>query len=188
MKMKVGREPPRDLERVRAARKAVGRDCQLIVDANGAYSRKQALRFARAYEGEGVIWFEEPVVTTDLEGLRLVRDEAAMEITGGEYAYEAHDFRELIPVLDVLQADVTRCGGITGFLDAHALCARRSCRCPRTARRRSTSRWGVRCRPCGTSSGSTTTCASSACSSTERPSRSAERSGPTCRAPGWGWS
>jgi L-alanine-DL-glutamate epimerase-like enolase superfamily enzyme len=121
VKMKVGREPARDLERVRAARKAIGRRCELMVDANGAYSRKEALRFARAYEGEGVTWFEEPVVKTDVEGLRLLRDQAPMEVAGGEYAWEAHDFRELIPVLDVVQADVTRCGGITGFLDAHAL-------------------------------------------------------------------
>lgn len=121
VKMKVGREPARDLERVRAARRAIGRHCELMVDANGAYSRKQALRFARAFEEERVTWLEEPVVKTDLEGLRLVRDAAPMEVSGGEYAWDAHDFRELIAVLDVVQADVTRCGGITGFLDAHAL-------------------------------------------------------------------
>jgi L-alanine-DL-glutamate epimerase-like enolase superfamily enzyme len=121
VKMKVGREPGRDLQRVRAARNAVGRGCELFVDANGAYSRKQALRFAREFAAEGVSWFEEPVVKTDVEGLRLVRDQAAMEIAGGEYGWEPHDFRELLPVLDVVQADVTRCGGISGFLDTHAL-------------------------------------------------------------------
>jgi L-alanine-DL-glutamate epimerase-like enolase superfamily enzyme len=121
VKMKVGRDPARDLQRVRAARKAIGRQCELFVDANGAYSRKQALHFAREFAVEAVSWFEEPVVKTDVEGLRLVRDQAAMEIAGGEYAWEPHDFRELLPVLDVVQADVTRCGGITGFLDAHAL-------------------------------------------------------------------
>ena len=121
VKMKVGREPGRDLQRVRTARKAIGRTCELFVDANGAYSRKQAVQLARAFAGEGVSWFEEPVVKTDLEGLRLVRDQAPMEIAGGEYGWEPHDFRELLPVLDVVQADVTRCGGITGFFDAHAL-------------------------------------------------------------------
>jgi L-alanine-DL-glutamate epimerase-like enolase superfamily enzyme len=121
VKMKVGREPDRDLQRVRTARKAIGRGCALFVDANGAYSRKQALRVARELAGEGVSWFEEPVVKTDVEGLRLVRDAAPMEIAGGEYAWEPHDFRELLPVLDVVQADATRCGGFTGFLDAHAL-------------------------------------------------------------------
>jgi len=121
VKMKVGREPGRDLERVRAARKAIGRRCELFVDANGAYGRKQAIRMAREFAEEGVTWFEEPVVKTDVQGLGLVRDRAPMEVSGGEYAYEPADFLQLLPVLDVMQADVTRCGGITGFLDAHAL-------------------------------------------------------------------
>ena len=123
VKMKVGRDPRRDLERVRAARKAIGRGVDLFVDANGAYDRKEALKFAEEFAAAGVSWFEEPVVKTDLEGLRLVRDHASMEITGGEYAYEPADFLALLPVLDVIQADLTRCGGVTGFLDAHALCA-----------------------------------------------------------------
>ncbi len=121
VKMKVGREPAQDLARVRAARRAVGRSCELFVDANGAYSRKQALRLAAAFAEQGVTWFEEPVVKTDVEGLRLVRDHASMEVSGGEYGYEPYDFLQLIPVLDVVQADVTRCGGITGFVVVHAL-------------------------------------------------------------------
>jgi L-alanine-DL-glutamate epimerase-like enolase superfamily enzyme len=121
VKMKVGRDPAQDLARVRAARRAVGRSCELLVDANGAYSRKQAVRFAAGFAEQGVTWFEEPVVKTDVEGLRLVRDHASMEVSGGEYGYEASDFLQLIPVLDVVQADVTRCGGITGFIDVHAL-------------------------------------------------------------------
>ena len=123
VKMKVGRDPARDLTRVQAARKAVGRACNLFVDANGAYQRKQALRFAQEFTAAGVSWFEEPVLKTDVEGLRLVRDASPIEVTGGEYAYESADFRALMPVLDVVQADATRCGGITGFLDAHALIA-----------------------------------------------------------------
>lgn len=122
VKMKIGREPARDLERVRAARKAIGRRCELFVDANGAYGRKQAVRMAQDLAGEDVRWFEEPVVKTDLAGLRLVRDSAPMEVSGGEYAWEPSDFLQLVPVLDVMQADATRCGGVTGFLDAHALC------------------------------------------------------------------
>jgi L-alanine-DL-glutamate epimerase-like enolase superfamily enzyme len=121
VKMKVGRG--RDAERVRAARKAIGRGVELFVDANGAYDRKQALKLADEFAEAGVTWFEEPVVKTDIDGLRLVRDRApaSMEIAGGEYAYEPADVLVQIPVLDVVQTDVTRCGGITGFLDAHAL-------------------------------------------------------------------
>jgi L-alanine-DL-glutamate epimerase-like enolase superfamily enzyme len=127
VKMKVGRTPAEDAQRVRAAREAIGPGVELMVDANGAYSRKQALRFAEAFAGCGVTWFEEPVSSDDLEGLRLLRDRgpAGMEIAAGEYAYDLYDFRRLIERggVDALQADATRCGGITGFLRAGALAA-----------------------------------------------------------------
>jgi L-alanine-DL-glutamate epimerase-like enolase superfamily enzyme len=125
VKMKVGREPQRDLARVNAARKAIGRGVELFVDANGAYDRKQALAFADRFAEVGVTWFEEPVVRTDVAGLRLLRDRgpAGMEIAGGEYGYEPADFRLLLEAqaLDVVQADATRCGGVTGFLRNAAL-------------------------------------------------------------------
>jgi L-alanine-DL-glutamate epimerase-like enolase superfamily enzyme len=90
VKMKVGSEPARDPERVRAARAAIGPEAELFVDANGAYDRKQALGFAEIFAGQGVSWFEEPVSSDDLEGLRLLRDRApaAMDITAGEYGYD----------------------------------------------------------------------------------------------------
>lgn len=126
VKMKVGTDPARDLHRVRIARAAIGPDVQLFVDANGAYDRKQALAFADAFAREGVVWFEEPVSSDDVEGLRVLRDHAPapMEITAGEYGYVLADFRRLVDArcLDVMQADVTRCGGITGMLAVDSLC------------------------------------------------------------------
>ena len=127
MKMKVGREPLRDPGRVRAARQAIGDRCELFVDANGAYSRKQALAIAeRVAEESRVSWFEEPVPSDDLEGLRLLVDRAPadMDIAAGEYAYDLPDFRRLVHAgaVDVLQADATRCCGTSGFLRAAALC------------------------------------------------------------------
>ncbi len=126
VKMKVGRRPEEDVQRVRAAREAIGPDAELYVDANGAYSRKQALRKARDFAEYGVSWFEEPVSSNDLEGLRLLRDRvpAGMEITTGEYGYNAYDFRRLLEAgaVDVLQADITRCGGLLGVLHAAMLC------------------------------------------------------------------
>jgi L-alanine-DL-glutamate epimerase-like enolase superfamily enzyme len=122
VKMKVGREPNRDLDRVRIARLAIG-DAELFVDANGAFSSERALRCAEAYAAWGVTWFEEPVSSNDVDGLRLVRSKApaGMEIAAGEYAYTPDDFRALVGAVDCLQADVTRCGGITGFLQAGSL-------------------------------------------------------------------
>ena len=100
--------------------RAIGADAELFVDANGAYSRKQALAFAETFTEYGVSWFEEPVSSDDLDGLRLIRDRApaGMEITAGEYGYDLFYFRRMLDAgaVDVLQADATRCAGITGLL------------------------------------------------------------------------
>ncbi|MFN2475201.1 MAG: enolase C-terminal domain-like protein [Chthoniobacterales bacterium] len=126
VKMKIGREPDRDVERVAAARAAIGDDAQLFIDANGAYSRKQALELAYAFSEFDVSWFEEPVSSDDLEGLRLIRDDGppGMDIAAGEYGYDETYFRRMLDAgaVDVLQADATRCAGITGFLMTDALC------------------------------------------------------------------
>lgn len=127
VKMKVGRSPEDDFERTRHARQCIGPDAELFVDANGAYSRKQALEFAYRYAELGVNWFEEPVPSDDLEGLRLLRDRAppGMDITAGEYGYQLLDFQRMLAAgaVDCLQADATRCGGISGFLEAAAVCS-----------------------------------------------------------------
>jgi L-alanine-DL-glutamate epimerase-like enolase superfamily enzyme len=129
VKMKVGRDPLSDVERVRAARRAIGPDTELFVDANGAYSRKQALAFAERFSFYNVAWFEEPVSSDDLEGLHLIRDRApaGMEIAAGEYGYDLIYFARMLDAraVDVLQTDVTRCGGISEFLRVGALCQAR---------------------------------------------------------------
>jgi L-alanine-DL-glutamate epimerase-like enolase superfamily enzyme len=126
VKMKVGSEPRADLERVRAARQAIGPEAELFVDANGAYDRKQALAFAEQFAAHGVSWFEEPVSSDDLAGLRLMRDRApaGMDITAGEYGYDLYYFRRMLEAgaVDVLQPDATRCLGVTGWMHAAALC------------------------------------------------------------------
>jgi L-alanine-DL-glutamate epimerase-like enolase superfamily enzyme len=130
VKMKVGREPGRDLERVRVARAAIGPDTELYVDANGALSRKRALLFAARCVEHEVRWLEEPVSSDDLEGLRLVRDRtpAGIDVAAGEYGYTLSYFEAMLAAgaVDCLQADVTRCEGITGFLRVAALCQARS--------------------------------------------------------------
>jgi L-alanine-DL-glutamate epimerase-like enolase superfamily enzyme len=126
VKMKIGRDARADIQRVRLARQAIGDDGELFVDANGAYTRKQALEQAEKFKEFHVRWFEEPVSSDDLAGLRLMRDRgpAGMDIAAGEYGYDAGYFRRMLEAgaVDVLQADATRCGGITGFLQASALC------------------------------------------------------------------
>lgn len=130
VKMKIGTHPGQDLRRVRAAWEAIGPDAELFVDANGAYDRKQALDFAMAFDDLGVTWFEEPVSSDDLDGLRLMRDRApaGVEIAAGEYGYSLLYFRRMLDAgaVDVLQADATRCAGISEFLRVAALCEARS--------------------------------------------------------------
>jgi L-alanine-DL-glutamate epimerase-like enolase superfamily enzyme len=131
VKMKVGSEPERDPERVRIARAAIGEDAALFTDANGAYDRKRALELAEIFAAESnVSWFEEPVSSDDLEGLRLLRDRAPMgvDIAAGEYGYDTFYFRRMLDAgaVDVLQADVTRCGGVTQMLQVAALCSSRA--------------------------------------------------------------
>jgi L-alanine-DL-glutamate epimerase-like enolase superfamily enzyme len=126
VKMKVGAQPQHDVERVRAARRAVGDHVTLMVDANGAYPVKQALCFAAAFADAGGSWLEEPVSSDDLDGLRFVRDHAPhpIEVAAGEYGYDLLYFRRMLEAraVDVLQVDATRCGGITGFLSTARLC------------------------------------------------------------------
>jgi L-alanine-DL-glutamate epimerase-like enolase superfamily enzyme len=114
-----GRNEQRDLRRVELARDVVGSDVELYVDANGAYTRKQAIRLGQEMSKEwSVTWFEEPVSSDDLEGLREVRDQCTMDVAAGEYGYSPWYFAPLITsgAVDCVQADVTRCNGITGWL------------------------------------------------------------------------
>lgn len=126
VKMKIGRDAEKDVHRVQVAREAIGSTPELFVDANGAYSRKQALRQAEIFSKFDVRWFEEPVSSDDLDGLRLIRDRAPakMDIAAGEYGYDIFYFQRMLAAgaVDVQQADVTRCGGITAFLQIAALC------------------------------------------------------------------
>lgn len=125
-KMKVGRDAVADLHRVQVARECIGTDAELFVDANGGYSRKQALVQAERFTEQNVSWFEEPVSSDDLDGLRLLRDRApaAMDIAAGEYGYDFDYFRRMLDAgaVDVLQADATRCAGFTGLMQAAVLC------------------------------------------------------------------
>ncbi len=126
VKMKVGTDPDHDPARVAMARRAIG-DAGLFVDANGAYGTSQAQNLAQVFaEESGVTWFEEPVSSDNPAGLHRIRQHtrAPMEIAAGEYGYILADFRHLLhaEAVDVLQADASRCGGVTGFLLVAALC------------------------------------------------------------------
>ncbi|MGH8149154.1 MAG: enolase C-terminal domain-like protein [Steroidobacteraceae bacterium] len=126
VKMKIGSHPEHDPARVATAKRAIGA-ATLFVDANGAYGVRQAQALGRRFSEEhDVRWFEEPVSSDDLRGLCTVRNHvpAAMEVAAGEYGYTPGYFRRMLEsgAVSVLQADATRCGGITGFMQVAALC------------------------------------------------------------------
>lgn len=110
-----------DCRRVAVARQAIGPDVALMVDANGGYSAKQAIRLGRRFAAEqGVTYFEEPVSSDQLAQLRLVREQTPLAVAAGEYGYDPWYFRDMLRAgaVDILQADATRCLGITGWLQA----------------------------------------------------------------------
>ncbi len=126
VKMKVGTHPGDDPRRVKVARASVGDATELFVDANGAYTITQSLELGHRFVELGVRWFEEPVSSDNLSGLAEIRARApvGMDIAAGEYGYTAWYFKRMIDAqaITILQADATRCGGISGFLDVAALC------------------------------------------------------------------
>lgn len=126
VKMKVGRHPEQDAARLAAAREAIGPDVALMVDANGAFSPDQALAWLARHAHHGIDYFEEPVSSDDIAGLRLVRERVPREVSiaAGEYSWSPLDTQRLLAAdaVDIVQADVTRCGGITGLLQIGALC------------------------------------------------------------------
>jgi L-alanine-DL-glutamate epimerase-like enolase superfamily enzyme len=129
IKIKVGREKPADAERVRIAAEAAGEGTELMVDGNGAYSAAEAVEWAHRFREQGVRWFEEPVSSDDLAGLGHVRQHAppGLEVAAGEYGWNLPYFERMLAAqaVDVLQADVTRCGGITNLIRLDGMCSAR---------------------------------------------------------------
>jgi L-alanine-DL-glutamate epimerase-like enolase superfamily enzyme len=130
VKMKIGMDRGaswrRDIERISAVRQAIGPEVELYVDANGAYDRTQARRLGVLFAQEfGVTWFEEPVSSDDLRGLAELRRALPLDVTAGEYGYDLAYYQSMLAAdaVDVLQADVGRCAGITEWLRVAATCA-----------------------------------------------------------------
>jgi L-alanine-DL-glutamate epimerase-like enolase superfamily enzyme len=130
VKIKVGRDAKSDTERIALVRTVAGDDIEVMVDANGANTPVQAVRWAKVYGEEyGVSYFEEPVSSDDVHGLHYVRDHApaGMAIAAGEYGWNLPYFERMLraEAVHILQADVTRCGGITNMLRLDGLCKAR---------------------------------------------------------------
>ena len=124
VKIKVGHDPERDPDRLALCRKAIDPEVELMVDANGAFEPKRALREAERYAEYRVSYLEEPVSSDDRAGLAFVREHgpAGMAVAAGEYEWGLQQLGELAACVDIVQADVTRVGGITNLLRADGVC------------------------------------------------------------------
>jgi L-alanine-DL-glutamate epimerase-like enolase superfamily enzyme len=117
VKMKIGLGVEEDIERILAVREAIGTTPDLLIDANGRYSAKQAIALAQQV-ADASTYFEEPVSSDAVGDLAMIRQAIPQDVAAGEYGYDPWYFWNLLrsDAVDVLQADATRCLGITGFV------------------------------------------------------------------------
>lgn len=113
-KIKIGLGPASDAERIRLAREIIGDAPLLLVDVNGNYTVDTTLESMRRTDPLGVHYYEEPLPPHDYEGYRRLGQRAPLAVAAGEAHYAAQDFKRLIETggVDVLQPDITLCGGL----------------------------------------------------------------------------
>lgn len=126
VKMRVGAmdgAPNVSATRVRAARKGIGSDVELMVDAHGTYTVADAKRFIQLVGDCDLAWFEEPVIGDDKPGMAEVRAAGNVPIAAGESEATRFDFRDLamLKAADIFQPDPAFCGGITEAMRISAL-------------------------------------------------------------------
>lgn len=125
MKIKIGERRGaargRDLDRVRLLAKLAPAGTECMVDANGAYTYGQARSIGRELDRIGIVWFEEPVTSDDLDGLQQLRNTLDCDVAAGEYSWTLADTHRLSGAVDCVQLDLTRCGGYTGWFRAAAV-------------------------------------------------------------------
>ena len=104
-----------DLARVEAVRKALGREVQLLVDANAAWDVHTALLAGRHFDRLGVAMFEEPISTDNIEGSAQLARQLDLKIAGYESEQLLYNFARMISsqAVDVVQPDLSWAGGIT---------------------------------------------------------------------------
>ena len=116
-KIRAGVNPAADEAVMRSLREAVGGDIAIMLDLNQGYLRETALDLDRRLRGLDVLWIEEPVAPDDLEGYRFLAKEMQAPIAGGEALADHETFAAFFqpPTFDVVQPDLSVCGGFTGF-------------------------------------------------------------------------
>ena len=123
MKMKVGLGPKDDLKLVSAVREAIGDNFKLMVDANHAYNKNDALYVGRGLDEMDIYWFEEPVAPGDYDSYKELKEKLKTNIAGGEAEFTKYGWNQLIKnnCIDIAQPEVCGLGGITEYLKISAL-------------------------------------------------------------------
>ena len=123
VKIKIGRGPTDDEERVALAREALGPNVQLMVDVNGNYTTDIALQSMARIESYNNHFYEEPLPPTDFDGYATLRSRSPIPIATGEALYTSHEFKRLMDVsgADIWQPDLTLCGGLSAAREISTL-------------------------------------------------------------------
>lgn len=192
VKLKTSREPEEDPRRLTAVRRAVGDEPDVFTDANGALGRKAALYWAHRFHEEwDVRWFEEPVASADLEGLRMLRERgpARLEITAGSTPSppRTSSTSSTDPPSTASRPTSPGAAASPAYWRSPDWRPRTTSTCPRTAPPRCPPTPSVSYGGCGTWSTSTTTCASRTCSSTAPCPPRAAPCAPTPGGPDSAW-
>ena len=124
VKMKIGRrDPAEDLSRVRLVREAIGPDAHLTLDVNNGWSLQTAIRMADKLAEYDIYWLEEPILADEIDNLAKLARETSIPIAVGENHYTKWEFKELMErgAVEIVQADVGKCGGVTEFIKIAAM-------------------------------------------------------------------
>ncbi|MCH7642955.1 MAG: mandelate racemase/muconate lactonizing enzyme family protein [Chloroflexi bacterium] len=116
--------------RIAAARRGIGPDVELMLDAHGAFAVSTAIQLAKMMEKYDVTWFEEPISPDDHAGLGYVRRSTTTPIATGEREFTRFDFQSLFDnqACDIAQPDIARAGGYTEIRRISALASARGVR------------------------------------------------------------
>jgi len=118
MKMRLGRNYAYDSAALRVVREAIGPERRLMIEGNARYPLEQALRLVPEFRAAGIFWLEEPFLPENPDGFRRLRAQLAggIPLAAGENEFGLQGFSELMdgePVVDIVQPDACRCGGVT---------------------------------------------------------------------------
>ena len=104
------------IEEIKTVRKAVGDDYSLLFDPVQGYNYFEALKVGRVLDEYGYLSFEDPMPTTDIEGLIELRKNLDLPIEVGEFLMNVYDFADYIRrgAMDVVRLIADNIGGITG--------------------------------------------------------------------------